>query len=61
MLDSCEICKGAKGGVPGNENIIDYQGRKIVVCDYCDYLIIHKKDENILNYLQKYLESKKTK
>lgn len=29
--DNCEICKGAKGGVPGNENIIDGKA----VCDYC--------------------------
>jgi hypothetical protein len=28
---TCDICNGAKGGVPGNGNIID--GR--VVCDYC--------------------------
>ena len=26
-LDNCEICKGTKGGVKGNENI--------VMCDYC--------------------------
>jgi hypothetical protein len=31
MLDKCEICEGKRGGVPGNENII--QG--IIVCDYC--------------------------
>jgi hypothetical protein len=30
-LDKCEICKGAKGGTPGNENIINGQ----IVCDYC--------------------------
>lgn len=29
--DDCEICKGASGGVKGNENIIEGQ----VVCDYC--------------------------
>lgn len=29
--DGCEICKGEKGGTPGNENIINDQ----VVCDYC--------------------------
>lgn len=27
----CEICHGTKGGVPGNENIIDGK----VICDYC--------------------------
>jgi len=31
-LDNCEICKGTKGGVKGNENIID----GVVMCDYCD-------------------------
>lgn len=29
--DACSICGGEKGGVPGNENIIDGQ----LVCDYC--------------------------
>ena len=29
--DNCEVCKGEKGGVRGNENIID----GIVMCDYC--------------------------
>jgi hypothetical protein len=30
-LDSCSVCKGAKGGVRGNENIID----GVIKCDYC--------------------------
>jgi len=30
-LDNCEICRGAKGGVRGNENIED----NIRMCDYC--------------------------
>jgi hypothetical protein len=29
--DNCELCLGAKGGVPGNENRI----LGLVVCDYC--------------------------
>jgi hypothetical protein len=29
--DACEVCKGRRGGVPGNENIVN--GR--VMCDYC--------------------------
>jgi len=33
--DNCEICKGANGGVPGNENVIS----GVVVCDYCDAAI----------------------
>jgi hypothetical protein len=31
VLDNCERCKGRKGGVPGNENVVN--GR--VLCDYC--------------------------
>ncbi|KKN71258.1 hypothetical protein LCGC14_0423010 [marine sediment metagenome] len=31
QLDNCEVCKGVKGGVRGNENIID----GVVMCDYC--------------------------
>jgi hypothetical protein len=31
VRDNCEGCRGIKGGVPGNENVID--GR--VLCDYC--------------------------
>lgn len=29
--DACQICHGERGGVPGNENIVD----GIVMCDYC--------------------------
>jgi hypothetical protein len=29
--DDCEICLGERGGIKGNENIIDGQ----IVCDYC--------------------------
>jgi hypothetical protein len=29
--DNCEVCNGSKGGIPGNENVIN--GR--VMCDYC--------------------------
>ena len=36
--DACQICHGAKGGVPGNENLTD----GIVMCDYC--LVIHRKN-----------------
>ena len=30
-LDRCQSCQGAKGGVRGNENIVD----GVVLCDYC--------------------------
>src|SRR5690242_12125451 len=29
--DNCQRCKGAKGGVLGNENIVN----GVVMCDYC--------------------------
>lgn len=29
--DNCEICRGKRGGVKGNENIIDGK----IMCDYC--------------------------
>lgn len=29
--DNCERCKGDRGGVKGNENVID----GVVLCDYC--------------------------
>lgn len=30
-LDNCQVCKGAHGGVRGNENRLE----DVVVCDYC--------------------------
>lgn len=29
--DACRVCHGTRGGVPGNENIID----GVIMCDYC--------------------------
>ena len=29
--DACERCHGARGGIPGNENIVD----GVTLCDYC--------------------------
>ncbi|KKM82798.1 hypothetical protein LCGC14_1315960 [marine sediment metagenome] len=37
--DNCEICKGQRGGVRGNENIVD--GKRM--CDYCS--VDHDKKE----------------
>jgi hypothetical protein len=34
-VDACQVCHGAKGGVPGNENIVTVDGKKVVMCDYC--------------------------
>ena len=30
-LDGCEICEGSRGGIKGNENVVD----GVVMCDYC--------------------------
>jgi len=30
-LDQCERCKGTRGGVYGNENIVE----GVTLCDYC--------------------------
>lgn len=29
--DGCQVCKGARGGMPGNENVVD----GVVMCDEC--------------------------
>lgn len=29
--DGCERCHGERGGVPGNENVVN----GVVLCDYC--------------------------
>lgn len=34
--DNCQVCRGARGGVKGNENRLD----GIVVCDYCHSTIM---------------------
>lgn len=31
QLDDCTRCKGERGGVRGNENVVD----GVVLCDYC--------------------------
>lgn len=37
--DKCRFCRGTKGGMPGNENVIG----GVVVCDYCTSLLIDIK------------------
>src|SRR5689334_20335115 len=37
--DACQLCKGFRGGVPGNENIID----GVIACDYCSGTIYSYK------------------
>jgi len=34
-LDNCEVCKGKRGGVKGNENRIWVGDRHVVMCDDC--------------------------
>lgn len=36
LKDKCQWCLGAKGGVPGNENVIG----GVITCDYCHSLWI---------------------
>ena len=31
LKDNCEVCKGSRGGVRGNENVIE----GVVMCDFC--------------------------
>lgn len=38
-LDACMNCKGSRGGVPGNENIIDGK----ILCDYCTVEVLEKR------------------
>lgn len=37
--DGCQICAGTRGGVPGNENLIN----GISVCDYCRVDMLHHR------------------
>ncbi len=46
-VDACEYCFGARGGVPGNENIIkENDGTEKVICDYCHSDMITKMIED---------------
>lgn len=38
VRDKCEFCLGTKGGVPGNENIVNGK----VMCDYCHAMLPEK-------------------
>ncbi len=31
LQDYCQVCNGTRGGVPGNENVLD----GVIMCDYC--------------------------
>lgn len=44
-LDNCEVCHGERGGVPGNENVVN----GVIICDYCDYLQSNPQVEEELN------------
>jgi hypothetical protein len=41
VRDKCQICCGKRGGVRGNENIVE----GFIMCDYChvDYLKVEEK------------------
>lgn len=44
MSDKCEFCRGTKGGVLGNENIIG----GVIACDYCTALLMKIDDVKAL-------------
>jgi superfamily II helicase len=33
--DKCQVCHGERGGVPGNENRVEKDGKTVIMCDYC--------------------------
>jgi hypothetical protein len=35
LKDRCETCGGTRGGVRGNENVVQSCGERVVMCDYC--------------------------
>jgi hypothetical protein len=35
LPDHCETCGGSRGGVRGNENIVESCGERLIMCDYC--------------------------
>jgi hypothetical protein len=35
LPDDCEMCGGQRGGVRGNENVLERGGVRVVMCDYC--------------------------
>lgn len=37
--DDCESCNGARGGVPGNENLVD----GALICDYCHADLLQRR------------------
>jgi hypothetical protein len=46
--DGCEFCLGAKGGVPGNENV--FAGH--LACDFCTILIMDVRREAVMKVTQ---------
>lgn len=40
LKDKCQVCFGKKGGVRGNENIVNVNGKKIIMCDYCSAIFL---------------------
>jgi hypothetical protein len=63
-LDNCEICKGQKGGEPGNENIITIDNKPVIMCDYChaEYLSqqIKDKDKRLIEQITRLKAQEKT-
>lgn len=41
MPDNCQVCRGERGGVRGNENRLD----NLVVCDYCTADMLREREK----------------
>lgn len=39
LKDNCQMCEGERGGVPGNENIVN----GVVMCDFCHADVLRAK------------------
>jgi hypothetical protein len=48
--DNCEACKGERGGVKGNENVVD----GIVLCDYCSVSVSAAMKNEIKSLQEKF-------
>lgn len=48
LPDGCRFCRGAQGGVPGNENLLG--PHKIVTCDYCSVLVDEASGKEISSH-----------
>jgi len=43
MQDNCQLCRGKRGGIAGNENVVKLAGLDVIVCDYCHTQLTYDK------------------